>query len=188
MDSLPASAVLIDLPAVANTGTALLGFLLLGLMVMDWQTQLLPDLFTLGGVGAGLILAAAESGLLHVGGLSTTSAWHGFWDRVLGAAAGFLLPWGIGVLYHLIRRRRGIGLGDSKMLAMIGAFLGFGPMLFALLLGVLLAATFGIGLLLRGRANATTRLPFGSFLAFGGFVSAVIGETAVDWYLSLFAR
>ncbi len=188
MDSPPASALLVWLPAIANAGTAILGFLLLGLMVMDWQTQLLPDLFTLGGLLLGLALATIEALLLHAGGLSTVSAWHACRERIFGAAAGFLLPWSIGVLYHQIRRRRGIGLGDSKMLAMIGAFLGLGPMLFALLLGVLLAATFGVGLLLRGRASATTRLPFGSFLAVGGFVSAVIGETAVDWYLSLFAR
>ena len=166
--------------------TAILGFLLLGLMIMDWQTHLLPNLFTLGGLAAGLALAIGQGFLLRASGLALETDFQDLRDRAMGAAIGFVLPWSIGEMYRLLRRRRGIGLGDSKMLATIGAFVGIGPMLLAFLLGVLLAAAFGMGLLLRGRATATTRLPFGSFLAAGGLISAVCGETVVNWYLSLF--
>ena len=76
-------------------------------------------------------------------------------------------------------------MGDVKLLAMIAAFLGFGESLFALFIGVVTAAVYGIVLLARRRANATTRLPFGSFLAAGGLFAALFGPRIVDWYTSL---
>lgn len=81
--------------------------------------------------------------------------------------------------------RHGLGLGDVKLLAMIAAFLGLAPAILSLFLGVLLATAYALVLLARGRANALTRLPFGSFLALGGLVTALAGDRILAWYKSL---
>ena len=159
---------------------------------MDWQTQLLPDLFTLGGTELRVwCWRPLESGLLHAAGLSTTSAWHGFWDRVLGCGCGISIAVeSLAFCTHLIRRSAAaLGWAIARCLAMIGGFLGVWAHAFCAVAGCSAGSyVWNRGCCCEVRANATTRLPFGSFLAVGGFVSAVIGETAVDWYLSLFAR
>lgn len=81
--------------------------------------------------------------------------------------------------------RHGLGPGDVKLLAMIAAFLGFAPAVLSLFLGVLLATGYALVLLVRGRANALTRLPFGTFLALGGLLSALVGDRILAWYKSL---
>jgi leader peptidase (prepilin peptidase)/N-methyltransferase len=78
-----------------------------------------------------------------------------------------------------------MGLGDVKLLAMIAAFLGFWPAIFALFIGVLIASVYGIFLLARGKARATSKLAFGSFLAIGGLVSAQFGNTLINMYIGL---
>jgi leader peptidase (prepilin peptidase)/N-methyltransferase len=88
--------------------------------------------------------------------------------------------------YRALRKRDGLGLGDVKMLAMIAAFLGFWPAMLTLFVGVLLASVYGTALLLRGRANALTRLPLGSFLGIAGLASAVVGQRIFAWYFSQF--
>ena len=78
-----------------------------------------------------------------------------------------------------------MGLGDVKLIALIAAFLGFWPAILALFLGVLLASAYAVFLLLRGKANRTTRLAFGSFLAIGGLVAAQYGSRLIDMYSAL---
>lgn len=169
-------------------GVALLGFLLLGLMVMDWQTGLLVNEFTLGGTFAGLFLAACESFFLPSVRYKTffTPEEVFIFRRVGAALAGFLLLWLIGALYRVMRRRPGMGLGDAKMLAMMGSFLGFALTGFGLVVGVVSAGVMAVGMLAARRADGKTRLPFGSFLAVGGLMAAVVGERVVGWYLGLF--
>ena len=81
--------------------------------------------------------------------------------------------------------RHGLGLGDVKLLALIAAFLGLAPAILSLFLGVLLATAYALVLLARRRANALTRLPFGSFLALGGLLTALTGDRLLAWYKSL---
>ncbi len=168
---------------------AILGFLLIGLIVMDWQTHLLPDAFTVTGIAIGIFLICTQAIFLapHQGDVvfNTThqlrlsspgsSAAHGnifltgtealVFGRlaaIVGAAALLLfIRW----LYKALRHREGLGLGDVKLLAMIAAFLGFRPAILSLFIGVLTATAYALVLLLRGRANALTRLPLGSFLS-----------------------
>jgi leader peptidase (prepilin peptidase)/N-methyltransferase len=153
-------------------------FLLLGLAVMDWQTMLLPDAFTLPGIAAAFLLRVFAPG--------NQFRWH-VAMRVLGdaalSAALLLTVW---TLYRLVRRREGLGLGDVKLLAMIAAFLGFSVTCLAFFLGVLSAALFAVVLLVLRRARGSDRIPFGSFLAAAGIAAAFIGKPVVAWYLSNF--
>ncbi|MEO6804323.1 MAG: prepilin peptidase [Granulicella sp.] len=208
------SATQISMEAYASlilTGIslAILGFLLIGLMVMDWQTMLLPDAFTLTGIAISFVLISvralflqgAEDQIilnpthqLHLNGPGSsdspgdvflTGPEHmiGVWFvAVLGAAALLLaIRW----LYKTVRHREGMGLGDVKLIALIAAFLGFWPALLSLFLGVVTASVYAIVLLVRGRAGGTTRLAFGSFLCAGGLISALFGNRLIEIYASL---
>lgn len=185
-----------------------LGWLLLGLAVIDWQTQILPNTLTISGIFAGLFFACTQALFLddnqgdvilkHApninsanagrspGNIFLTGSEHLIFGRLFAAIAAFVLLWGIGAIYRAIRKRDGIGLGDAKLLAMIAAFLGFQPTVLVLFIGVLLATIYALPLLLKGRASATTRLPFGSFLAVAGLFSALEGQHILNWYLGLF--
>ena len=190
-------------------GFAILGFLLIGLMVMDWQTQRLPDAFTLTGIGIGFLLTCAQAFFLALGegdiALDTTHqlrmsspgsfAAQGdvfmtgtealIWGRILAICGAALLLIAIRAIYKVLRKRDGMGIGDVKLLAMIAAFLGFGEAMLALFAGVIAAAIYGIVLLTRGRAGTATRLPFGSFLCAGGLFAALFGTRIVEWYTGL---
>ena len=78
-----------------------------------------------------------------------------------------------------------MGLGDVKLLAMIAAFLGFWPAVLSLFVGTLAAAFYGVILLARGKAVATSKLPFGSFLCIGGLLAALFGNRLIDRYIAL---
>jgi leader peptidase (prepilin peptidase) / N-methyltransferase len=185
----------------------ILGFLLIGLIVMDWQTQTLPDAFTLTGtlIAFALICAQAvflgpheDELLLHGrnpltspgnvtdrGNVILTGPEHLILGRLLAiaAAAGILLL--IRFLYKQLRHRDGLGLGDVKLIAMIAAFLGFWPAVLAFFLGAVLCSTYAVTLIARRRADALTRLPLGTFLSIGGLIAALIGTPLIAWYSSL---
>ena len=188
---------------------AILGFLLIGLLVMDWETHLLPNAFTLTGIAIALFLVCIQAIFLgpHEGDvvLNTThqlrlsspgsNAAHGnifltgtealVYGRIaaiVGTASLLLL---IRWLYQLIRHREGLGLGDVKLIAMIAAFLGFWPAILALFLGVLGATAYALLLLLRGRANRLTRLPLGSFIAAGGLIASLFGNRLINTYTTM---
>ncbi len=173
---------------VQHLGIAVLGWLLIGLAVTDWQTGLLPDELTLGGAFVGLLFAATESFFVPPVRYKTffTPEEVFIFQRVGATAAAFLLLYLLGRVYHLLRKRPGIGRGDVKMLAMLAAFLGFAQAILALFAGVLLASVYAVRLLLQRRATATTALPFGTFLAAGGLFAALAGPELLDWYLGLF--
>jgi leader peptidase (prepilin peptidase) / N-methyltransferase len=172
---------------------ALFCFLLLGLTVMDAETLLLPDRFTLPGLGAGIVFAALRPGLeegtwgwgpsLHSAGLS-----------VLAAAVGAAVLLLISGLYWLARRRMGMGLGDVKLLAMLASWLGLRQTGLVLFLAVLAGALYGVGtIMLARRQERSERLspgllpvPFGTMLSLAGLYSVFLGERTLGWYLQLF--
>jgi leader peptidase (prepilin peptidase) / N-methyltransferase len=185
-----------------------LGFLLIGLMVIDWQTGLLPDAFTLTGIALGFVLICTQAIFLgpaegqvilppnsiHLtsvgaatdpGNVFLTGPEALIGGRILAVvgAAFFLLlvRWG----YRALRHREGMGLGDVKMLAMIAALLGVWPAVVALFFGVLAAALYATVLIARRQAGANSKLPFGSFLAFGGLLAAQFGDRIIDAYSQL---
>ena len=147
--------------------------ILIALLFTDLEERILPDEFTIGGTIVGLILAfviPADSGLLRF----ILPAIKG--PRVLSLlAAAFaalfssLSLWLIGVLYKKLRNREGLGLGDVKMVAMVGAFLGLQGVMLTLIVGSVLGALIGLGFIfLTGKDAATYELPFGAFLGIGG--------------------
>ena len=79
-----------------------------------------------------------------------------------------------------------MGFGDVKMLAMIGAFLGWKLMLATLFVSTILGSVIGVGLIVAKKGNLKTALPFGCFLAIGAMLASVGGDRAVTWYLSLY--
>lgn len=188
---------------------AILGFLLIGLIVMDWQTLRLPDAFTLPGIVIGFLSLCAQASFLATGQgdivlntihqlrmsspgssnalgnvfLTGTEAMVlGRVAAILGAALILLTArW----IYKAIRKQDGLGLGDVKLLAMIAAFLGFYQALLALFAGVVAASIYGLVLIARRNATRNTRLPLGSFLAAGGLFAALFGPAVVGWYASL---
>jgi leader peptidase (prepilin peptidase)/N-methyltransferase len=188
---------------------AILGFLLIGLMVMDWQTQRLPDAFIRSGIAIGFLLVCVQAFFLAPGQgnivldtahrlrMSSSGSFAAQGNVVLpgtealimgriasiaGAALVLLsVRWG----YKALRKRDGMGLGDVKLLAMIAAFLGFEESLLALFAGAIVASLYGVALIARGKAGVATKLPFGSFLAAGALFAALLGPRVVAWYSGL---
>jgi leader peptidase (prepilin peptidase)/N-methyltransferase len=197
-----------DVPrAIAALSIAILGFLLIGLMVMDWQTLLLPDAFTLTGIAIGLFLVFIRAAFLgptenqvvlsnhHItltspggvtdnGNVFLTGPEHMILGRITAICGAALILLVIRWLYKALRHREGMGLGDVKLLAMIAAFLGFWPAILALFVGVFAASAYAILLLVRGKAHATSKLAFGSFLCMGGLVAAQFGNRLIEMYTS----
>jgi leader peptidase (prepilin peptidase) / N-methyltransferase len=187
---------------------AILGFLLIGLMVMDWQTHRLPDAFTITGAAVGLFLVCVQTVFLgptqdqvvladqHIrlrspgagtfeGNVFLTGPEVVIFGRIAAVVGAALVLLVVRWVYKAIRKRDGMGLGDVKMLAMIAAFLGFSQSLVALFAGAIAASFYGVFLIARGKAGAASKLPFGSFLAVGGLVAVLFGERVVGWYVGL---
>ena len=147
-------------PAVA---AAVLALLLVPLALIDLEHRLLPDVLTLPGLAAGLVLAAW-------GGLVPLR------DALIGAAVGAAIPWVVMTVYRVVRGVEGMGRGDVKLLAMVGAFLGWRGVLLTLVLGAGAGAVLGLVLIASGRGRRDTELPFGTFLAGGALVVLFWGE------------
>jgi leader peptidase (prepilin peptidase) / N-methyltransferase len=188
-------------------GIAVLGFLLIGLMVMDWQTMLLPDTFTLTGIAIGLFLVCTQAiflgphedqvvltkhsihltspgGVVDHGNVFLTGPESLIFGRIVAICGAALLLLLIRWLYKAIRHREGMGLGDVKLIAMIAAFLGFWPAILSLFIGTLAAALYGAVLLAQRKAGGASKLPFGSFLCVGGLVAALYGNRLIDMYIA----
>jgi len=142
---------------------------LLALSAIDWDTTLLPDSMTLPLLWAGLI-AAAFGWTVPL----TTALW--------GAVAGYLSLWSVYWLFKLTTGKEGMGAGDFKLLAALGAWLGW-PMLLPIVLGAsLIGAAVGIGMKLSGALREGRYVPFGPFLAGAGLVVLYAGsERVMDW-------
>lgn len=142
------------------------------LFVIDLQHRILPNVITLPGVVIGL----AASLFLE----------PGLRSALLGVAAGAGVLWVVGEAYFRIRGEEGMGMGDVKMLAMVGAFLGWQQMLVTLLLASLTGSVVGGGMILLQRGNMKYALPLGSFLAAGALAATHIGRALLDWYVGFY--
>ena len=155
-------------PALDLGAALLLLAALVAITAIDLDHQIIPDIITLPGiaVGAGLALA------LH------PAAW-------LDTLIGILVGGGL-FLAIILASGGGMGGGDMKLGAMMGAFLGWKLVLLAILLGVFAGGAVAIGLLVTGTKGRKDPVPFGPFLALGAVVSLLWGNTLVAWYLSRF--
>jgi len=157
------------------------------LIFTDFEERILPDEFTKGGTVVGLILAAfipMSPGLMA---MLLPSHWNHVVVSVIESAFGAVLTagilWGFGALYEKIRHREGLGLGDVKMIMMIGTFFGIQGTLLTLIIGSVLGSVTGLTYILLKREDAATyELPFGSFLGIAAIAVALYGGSVLTWY------
>lgn len=150
-------------PALAG---ALFLTILLGIAIIDARHYVIPDELSYGGLVAGLLLALA-------GGV------HGFLFALLGAAAGGLTLYAVRVIGGWVLKQEAMGWGDVKMLAMIGAFVGWTGVLLTVFLGALVGSAIFLPLQIKGKRL----VPFGVFLAVGAAVTYFFGNQVISWYL-----
>ena len=146
--------------------------LLIVLAVTDLETQRLPNAVTLPGLLVGLIFS------LRVG--------PGLESSLIGVVLGAALPLAIRNVWKMFKGVEGMGLGDVKMLAMIGAFLGWAQVWLVLLLASVSGAVVGLVLVVIGAQSMTGRLPFGTFLAAAAFAASLFGDRLLSGYIGLF--
>jgi leader peptidase (prepilin peptidase) / N-methyltransferase len=143
---------------------------LIALTFIDADTTLLPDDITLPLLWLGLLVNAA-------------SVFTSLSSAVIGAAAGYLALWSVYWAFKLLTGKEGMGYGDFKLLAAIGAWLGWQMLPLVILLSALVGAVVGIaGIVLRGRERGA-KLPFGPYLSAAGFIAMIWGAQLNTWYL-----
>ena len=142
------------------------------LFMVDLEHHLLPNAVTLPGIVVGFIASL----FLPPGWISS----------LLGILLGGGVLLGIGELYYRTRGLEGLGMGDVKMLAMIGGFLGWPLMLVTLVLSSIAGSLVGVALLVTRRGGMHAELPFGTFLALAALIAAGVGDAVVEWYLSYY--
>lgn len=145
-------------------------FALIALTFIDFDTQLLPDDITLPLLWLGLLFN------LNFGFTDLKSA-------VIGAAAGYLVLWSVYWLFKLIRGKEGMGYGDFKLLAAIGAWFGWKLLPAVILLSSTLGAAIGIALIVLAKRGKEVPIPFGPFLAIGGIAALFFGQQLAAIYL-----
>lgn len=145
---------------------------LLTLAVIDWQTQLLPDDITLPLLWLGLLTALA--------GAFTDPV-----SAIIGAAAGYLVLWLVYQLFRLTTGKQGMGYGDFKLLAALGAWLGWQQLPLIVIMASASGAIIGLLLMASGHLQRGRPLPFGPFLALAGWLSLLAGDTMLQNYLTL---
>lgn len=146
--------------------------MLVALFGTDLETQRLPNAITLPGI----VLGLASSVVLPPGVVSALIG------AALGTAILALIRWG----WHRATGVEGMGLGDVKMIAMIGAFLGWQQVWVVLFLSSIAGAVIGVLLAAVGGRSMQSRLPFGTFLALAAFAASLVGDELVTWYLGLY--
>jgi leader peptidase (prepilin peptidase) / N-methyltransferase len=159
-------------PSTLLVSRLVFGCALIVLFAIDLEHHLLPNAITLPGIIAGFLFS-----------LFTEPGWTA---SLIGIVFGGGLLYAIAEAYYRIRHEEGLGMGDVKMLAMIGAFIGWQLTLLTLMTASLAGSVIGLGLLATGRGSMKYALPFGTFLALGAAFAAVLGPGLLEWYLGQF--
>lgn len=142
--------------------------------LIDWDHRIIPDVITLPGIALGILASFLTPVTL--------------WGAIVGAALGYGLLWGLGWGYHKLTGVEGMGGGDVKLAAMLGAFLGWPGLLMTIFLASLSGSVAGLALVARGRGGRRTALPFGTFLAPVGVLVYVWGPDLLRWYVGMMRR
>jgi len=145
-------------------------FLLWVLSFIDLETGLLPNVLTYPGIALGLIF----------------SWWLGDWqDALIGAIAGYGIFWLIARMFLWLTGREGMGYGDFKLLAMLGAFMGWQALPFIILASSVVGTIAGVIFLLLAKKGLRAEIPFGPYLAVAGMIWFVWGDAVLNWYLHM---
>ena len=147
-------------------------FVLIAATFIDLDTMLLPDQLTLPLVWSGITLS-----LLDISPVSLQ-------DSVIGAIAGYLCLWSVYWAFKLITGKEGMGYGDFKLLSALGAWLGWQYLPIIVLLSSLVGLIFGLIQLGLKKQGIDKAFPFGPYLAIAGWVSAIWGESIINWYFT----
>jgi leader peptidase (prepilin peptidase) / N-methyltransferase len=147
------------------------GCALLVLFAIDLEHQLLPNAITIPGILVGFVFS-----------LFTEPGWV---SSLIGIVLGYGVLYVVAQAYYRVRREEGLGMGDLKMLAMVGAFVGWQLTLLTLILASFSGTIIGLALIVSKRASMRYALPFGTFLALGAAAAATVGPAVLRWYLGL---
>jgi len=162
-----------------------LAAILIGLAFSDLETRILPDEFTVGGTVAGLVFAwfvPVPDATFH---FQTSPRVSSFLEGIIGAFACSGLLWMVGWIFEKLRHKEGLGFGDVKMLAMIGAFLGLQGAVLTIVIGSMMGAISGLLYIkISGKDAASYQLPFGTFLSAAALLVAAEGPLFIGWYAS----
>jgi leader peptidase (prepilin peptidase)/N-methyltransferase len=149
---------------------------LLVITFIDIDHRIIPDIISLPGIPIGFILCALQ--------LMPPLRWH---DSLLGILCGggslFVIAWS----YQLITGKEGMGGGDIKLLAMLGAFIGWKGVLFTIMASSFIGTIVGLAVMLRTRQGMKLAVPFGPFLAMGAVLYLFFGPQLISWYLNGFS-
>lgn len=157
-------------PSLLLLSRLVFGCMLIVLFAIDFEHHLLPNVITLPGTAVGI----AFSALTGEPGLTAS---------LIGAVVGGGSLWLIAEAYYRIRHEDGLGMGDVKMLAMIGAFLGWQLTIMTLVMGSLAGSIVGLIIIAARKGDMKYALPFGTFLAMGAALAATVGPGLLTWYL-----
>jgi len=158
-------------PTLLLLSRLLFGCALIVLFSIDLEHHLLPNSITLPGIVVGFAFSL-------VTGL-------GWFDSLVGIVLGGGVLFATAEAYYRVRHEEGLGMGDVKMLAMVGAFLGWKLALLTLMLASISGSIIGLLFIVTKRGDMKYALPFGTFLAIGAAAAASIGPGLVSWYLGL---
>ena len=140
---------------------------------IDIGHKLLPDNITLPLLWLGILLSLFD-------------VFVSLEDSIIGAMAGYMSLWSVFMLFKLITGKEGMGYGDFKLLAMLGAWLGWKPLLAVILTSSLVGAVVGISMIVLKLTERGTQIPFGPYLAAAGWMALLWGDELMRFYASLF--
>lgn len=144
---------------------------LITLTLIDLKTQLLPDSITLPLLWLGIFLSLFD-------------VFTDLTSSVIGAMAGYMILWSVYQLFKLLTGKEGMGFGDFKLLAALGAWVGYSYLPQIILVSSVVGSVFGIAMLIIGKTRQQQPIPFGPYLAVAGWVALLWGETINSTYLS----
>jgi leader peptidase (prepilin peptidase)/N-methyltransferase len=165
---------------------------LIALAFIDLDHRILPDPITLNGIWIGILASIylnepnpLVSRVLHLTGIEFTNTRAiAFIGSVLGAAVGGGLLWGVAEVYLRLRGIEGMGFGDVKMMAMVGALLGAPLALLTIMIGSVIGSVLGLVFIRAAGKTREYELPFGTFLAAAGILTVLYGEDLIRWYVT----
>jgi leader peptidase (prepilin peptidase)/N-methyltransferase len=149
---------------------------------IDLSHRIIPDVISLPGIVIGLVISFLHPQL-------------SFKNALIGVLVGGGTLYVVASVYQLVTKREGMGGGDVKLLAMIGAFIGYKEafiggegVLFTILCSSLIGSVVGVTLMLVSSADSKYAVPFGPFLSLGAMIYVLIGHPIISWYFGLFQR